>query len=95
MATYYVYMMANKRNGTLYVGVTNNLERRIYQHKMGEIEGFTKKYGIKSLMFYETTESIESAIVREKQLKHWNRKWKIELLEKSNPDWRDLAEDWY
>ena len=87
--------MANKRNGTLYVGVTNNLERRIYQHKMGEIEGFTKKYGIKSLMFYETTESIESAIVREKQLKHWNRKWKIELLEKSNPDWRDLAEDWY
>ena len=92
MKSYYVYIMASKRNGTLYVGVTNDLERRVYEHKTGIFDGFSKKYGIKTLVYFEATESIESAIQREKQLKNWKRQWKIDLIEENNPDWKDLAE---
>jgi len=82
--------MASKRNGTLYIGVTNNLARRVYEHKNGLLEGFTKKYKIDNLVYYESTEIIESAITREKQLKKWNRQWKINLIERDNPEWNDL-----
>lgn len=88
--SYYVYIMASKRNGTLYIGVTNNLARRVYEHKNGLLEGFTKKYKIDNLVYYESTEIIESAITREKQLKKWNRQWKINLIERDNPEWNDL-----
>ena len=87
---YYIYILANKRNGTLYIGVTSNLVKRVYEHKNNIIEGFTKKYNIHKLVYYETTNDIESAIRREKQLKKWNRKWKTNLIENSNPEWIDL-----
>ena len=87
---YYVYILVSKRNGTLYIGVTSNLVKRVYEHKNNIIEGFTKKYNIQKLVYYEITNDIESAIRREKQLKKWNRKWKINLIENSNPEWRDL-----
>ena len=87
---YYVYILASKRNGTLYIGVTSNLIKRVYEHKNNIIEGFTKKYNIHKLVYYEISNDIESAIRREKQLKKWNRKWKLELIEKNNPEWRDL-----
>ncbi|MBA7516627.1 hypothetical protein ES705_08675 [subsurface metagenome] len=87
---YYIYILANKRNGTLYIGVTSNLVKRIYEHKNNIIEGFSKKYNIHKLVYYEITDDIESAIRREKQLKKWNRKWKINLIEKNNPEWKDL-----
>jgi len=90
---YFVYLLASRRNGTLYVGVTNDLIRRVCQHKQGLVEGFTKKYGVKMLVWYEQTESLESAILREKQIKKWNRDWKIELIRASNPQWRDLYEE--
>ena len=90
MRTYYVYILASRRNGTLYIGVTNNLERRMSEHEQGLIEGFTKKYGVHHIVYYETTNDIASALQREKQLKKWNRKWKIELIEKENSDWKDL-----
>jgi len=91
--SYYVYIMASKRNGTLYIGVTNNLLRRVNEHKNGLLLGFTKKYKVYNLVYYEVTSSIESAIVREKQLKKWNRQWKIDLIEKDNISWRDLFQD--
>ncbi len=94
MKTYYVYILASKRNGTLYIGVTSNLMKRIYEHKNKLIDGFTKKYNIDKLVYFEQTKDIKSAITREKQLKKWNRKWKLELIEKTNPNWDDLAEDW-
>jgi putative endonuclease len=87
---YYIYILANKRNGTLYIGVTSNLVKRVYEHKNNIIEGFTKKYNIHKLVYYEITNDIESTIRREKQLKKWNRKWKMNLIEKSNPEWIDL-----
>ena len=87
---YYVYIMASKRNGTLYIGVTNNLIRRVYDHKNDLIEGFTKKYKVHYLVYYKHTGCIESAIKREKQLKKWNRRWKLKLIEKQNPEWKDL-----
>ncbi len=90
MKSYYVYILANERNGTLYVGVTNNLVRRIYEHKEGLADGFTKKYNIKMLVYYEITESIESAIKREKNIKAWQRAWKLRIIEEMNPDWDDL-----
>ena len=90
---YYVYILASKRNGTLYIGVTNDLKRRVYEHKEGLIEGFTKKYGVKTLVYYETTSDSCSAIQREKHLKNWNRQWKLELIEKNNPEWKDLYEE--
>lgn len=82
--------MASKKNGTLYVGVTSNLIQRIHQHKMGKADGFTKKYAVKLLVYYEEIEDINSGIQREKQLKNWKRDWKIELIEKSNSTWKDL-----
>ncbi|MDP3174406.1 MAG: GIY-YIG nuclease family protein [Phenylobacterium sp.] len=93
MHQYYVYILTSKKNGTLYVGVTKDLVRRVYEHKEGLIEGFTKKYNVKMLVHYEITPDINSAIKREKVLKKWNRQWKIALIEKTNPDWNDLAKD--
>jgi putative endonuclease len=87
---YYVYILASKKNGTFYVGVTSDLVRRIYEHRNDFVEGFTRKYAVHDLVYFETTESVESAITREKQLKKWNRAWKISLIEKNNPDWTDL-----
>jgi Predicted endonuclease containing a URI domain len=92
---YYVYILTNMPNGTLYIGMTNNLERRILEHKKGCIEGFTKKYGLKILIYYEVHQNVKDAILREKQLKKWKRQWKIDLVEKDNSDWNDLASDWY
>ena len=85
-----VYIVTNKRNGTLYTGVTSNLLQRIYQHKEGLIEGFTKKYGCKILVWYELHETMESAIMREKQIKGGSRGKKMALIEKNNPEWKDL-----
>ena len=85
-----VYILASKPNGTLYVGVTSDLIQRIWQHKNNLVEGFTKRYGVHRLVWYEVHESMESAIQREKAIKKWNRAWKIELIEKNNPTWRDL-----
>ena len=87
---YYVYLLASKRNGTLYLGVTSNLIKRVYEHKNNLVSGFTQKYKIHNLVYYETTDDINSAITREKQLKKWKRTWKMELIEKNNPGWRDL-----
>ncbi len=89
--TYCVYILASKRNGTLYIGVTSNLPKRIAEHKSGAVEGFTKKYRVHMLAWYECTDDALSAITREKQLKAWKRKWKLELIEKENPTWRDLS----
>ncbi|TVQ84657.1 MAG: GIY-YIG nuclease family protein [Micavibrio sp.] len=88
-----VYMMANKRNGTIYTGVTSDLIRRVYEHREGVISGFTKKYGCKKLVWYETHIAMEGAILREKQIKAGSRKKKIAMIEKKNPDWYDLYED--
>jgi putative endonuclease len=88
-----VYLLASRRNGTLYVGVTSNLPSRIFQHRSGLIPGFTREYGVKLLVWFEQHATMESAIIREKRIKKWNRAWKLELLEADNPDWRDLAED--
>jgi putative endonuclease len=88
-----IYIMANRRNGALYVGVTSNLSQRAYQHREGLTPGFTKRYGCKSLVYYEQFEDMESAIAREKHLKAGSRERKIELIEKLNPDWRDLYFD--
>jgi putative endonuclease len=87
---YYVYILASNRNGTLYIGVTNDLQRRVYEHKSKVIESFTKKYNVDTLVWYESTESIESAILKEKQLKKWNRAWKIKMIEEKNFEWKDL-----
>ena len=86
----YIYILTNKQNGTLYVGVTSDLIRRVWEHKNKVVEGFTKKYGLDRLVYYEVFEDIENAILREKQLKKWHRDWKIGLIEKENPDWLDL-----
>jgi putative endonuclease len=88
-----VYILAGKRNGTLYVGVTSNLPARVWQHKSKLLEGFTKRYGVSQLVYFEMHDCAESAIRREKQIKRWNRAWKIELIEKTNPTWRDLYEE--
>lgn len=87
---YYVYILASGRNGTLYIGVTSDLIKRVYEHKNNLVEGFTRKYDVHYLVYYEVTESVESAISREKQMKKWNRAWKIRLIEKDNPEWKDL-----
>ena len=91
--TYYVYVMASKRNGTLYIGVTNDLIRRVYEHKNNLVEGFTNKYRVHTLVYWEQTENIEAAIQREKQLKLWKRQWKLALIEGHNAYWRDLYEE--
>lgn len=93
MNSYYVYILASHRNGTLYIGVTKDLLKRVWEHKNKIIKGFTQKYGVDLLVYFEETNDINSAIKREKQLKTWNRSWKLELIEKSNPNWRDLYRD--
>jgi putative endonuclease len=90
MKSYYVYVLASRRNGTLYIGVTNDLVRRVYDHKNGTMEGFAKTYGIHTLVYYETYTNVHDALTREKRLKKWKRQWKIDLIEKENPDWKDL-----
>ncbi len=91
---YYVYIMTNQSR-TLYTGVTNDLERRVYEHKQGRIPGFTKKYNINQLAYYEATDSIKTAIAREKQIKGWLRSKKVALIESMNPEWGDLSAEWY
>jgi len=93
MKQYYVYILASKKNGTLYIGVTGNLLKRVSEHKNNLIQGFTQKYNIHVLVYYELYGDINSAIGREKQLKKWKRQWKINLIEKDNPDWSDLFEE--
>ncbi|MBX9827332.1 MAG: GIY-YIG nuclease family protein [Xanthobacteraceae bacterium] len=93
MADYYVYIITNKPRGTLYVGVTNNLGRRIYEHREGTIAGFTKRYGLKQLVYFEKYDTPTLAIQREKNIKHWSRLWKLDLINSSNPQWRDLYND--
>lgn len=90
--TFYVYMLASGRNGTLYIGVTSNLLQRVWQHKQKLLEGFTKTYGVDQLVWYEQHTSAETAITREKQIKHWKRDWKIRLIEATNPYWQDHHE---
>ena len=92
MKSYYVYIMASKKNGTLYIGVTNDLVRRVYEHKTNVTKGFTAKYGVKSLVHFEEYNEIGLALQREKNLKHWVRSWKTDLIEKNNPQWNDLSE---
>lgn len=88
-----VYMLTSKRNGTLYTGVTSNLLKRIWEHKNHVVEGFTKKYGISVLVWYEIHETMESAISKEKAIKNWKRAWKVKVIEENNPQWRDLYSD--
>ncbi len=88
-----VYILASKYNGTLYIGVTSNLIQRIWQHKNDLVEGFTEKYGVHALVYFELHGDMPTAIQREKQLKKWNRQWKIDLIEKTNPMWKDLWEE--
>ena len=88
----YVYILASRRNGTLYTGVTNNPARRIYEHKQGFVPGFTRRHGVKTLVFIEAHDSARAAIQREKNIKHWSRAWKVALIERENPQWRDLYE---
>ena len=88
--TYFVYIMASKKNGTLYVGVTNDLIRRVFEHREGTVAGFTNRYDIKDLVYFEEHDEPRNAIQREKNIKHWSRAWKLALIERQNPDWQDL-----
>ena len=92
MKKFYVYILCSQRNGTLYTGVTSNLVKRVYEHKQNIVEGFTKKYNVHHLIWYEAHESAESAITREKQIKKWERAWKLKLIEQDNSQWNDLYE---
>lgn len=91
--SYYVYILCNKRNGTLYAGVTNDLIRRVYEHRTKAVKGFTEKHGVNRLVYFEQHETALLAIQREKNIKHWSRKWKLALIEKNNADWRDLYDE--
>jgi putative endonuclease len=91
--SFFVYILASRRNGTLYIGMTDDLTRRYFEHKIESRPGFTKRYGVKILVWYEEHGSRETAFERERQLKKWNRKWKLRLIERSNPEWRDLGRD--
>jgi len=91
--SFYVYKLASRRNGTLYTGMTDDLVRRVWEHRTGAVPGFTRNYGVKTLVWYEQHESRESALVRERQLKKWNRAWKLELIERQNASWRDLWDE--
>lgn len=91
--SFYVYILTSQRNGTIYTGMTDDLVKRIWQHRADAVPGFTKQYGVKSLVWHEQHETRGSALLRERQIKKWNRKWKLELIEKTNPAWRDLYED--
>lgn len=93
MRSYYVYILASKRNGTLYIGVTNNLIRRVGEHRRGKVSGFTKKYHVTQLVWFDVTDDVSAAIWRETCMKAWKRKWKIELIESMNPEWCDLWDD--
>jgi len=90
---YCVYILASKRNGTLYTGITSDLVRRVYEHKNDVVDGFTKRYRVHRLVYYEMTSDVNEAITKEKRLKKWKRAWKIDLIESTNPDWRDLYSD--
>jgi putative endonuclease len=92
MNQYFVYILTNKSNKVLYIGVTNNIERRMYEHKNKMIDGFTKRYNLTKLVYFEETSDVKSAIEREKQLKNWHRDWKIGLINQLNPNWNDLSE---
>jgi len=87
---YFVYILASTKNGTVYVGITSDLKNRVWEHKQGKYEGFTKKYNVKNLVYYESYGEVGMAIYREKQLKKWKREWKIRIIEETNPSWRDL-----
>ena len=89
---YFVYLMVSKKNGTLYAGVTRDLVRRVYEHKNDLVEGFTSRYAVHRLVWFDSTPSVEAAIEKEKQIKNWKREWKAALIEKSNPEWLDLSE---
>jgi putative endonuclease len=91
--TYWVYILASQRNGTLYIGVTNDLSRRVYEHRTKQVKGFTPRYGVAMLVWYEAYGDVNEAIAREKNLKTWHRAWKLRLIEEMNPDWRDLYEE--
>ena len=93
MKPFYVYILASRRNGTLYVGATDDLVRRVFEHKNSLVDGFTKRYNVNRLVYYEQSDSKEGALIREKQIKEWHRKWKLELIEKTNPEWKDLYND--
>jgi putative endonuclease len=88
---FYVYILASSRNGTLYIGQTDNLNRRVFEHKSGAVPGFTARYEVKKLVWFEAHESRETALITEKRMKKWNREWKLALIEMDNPDWEDLA----
>ncbi len=90
---YYIYILTNKTNNVFYIGITNDLSRRMFEHKNKIVEGFTKKYNLKKLVYYEVTNDVESAIRREKQLKNWRREWKLNLIKQFNPEWIDLSEE--
>lgn len=94
MKEYWVYILASHKHGTLYIGVTNDLARRLAEHQTNQNNGFTSRYGVKTLVYFESCYSAEDAILREKQLKGWRRQYKIELIEKDNSQWRDLSEEW-
>ena len=94
MYDYYVYILSNITNTTLYIGVTNDLKRRLYEHKNKLLPGFTEKYNVNKLVYFEKTTDVKSAIQREKNLKKWNRSWKIDLIKKFNPGFKDLSEEW-
>ncbi len=91
--TFYVYMLASHKHGTLYVGVTNDLVRRVHEHRTGVTDGFTKQYDVKHLVWFADTADVGEAIAQEKRMKRWRRQWKIDLIEKENPDWRDLYDE--
>ena len=93
--SYHVYIITNKKGGVLYIGVSNNLERRIFEHKNKLVKGFSSRYNLDKLIYFESFQSINEAIKREKNLKKWKREWKIKLIIENNPDWKDLAEDWF
>ena len=93
LMTYWVYVLASGPGGTLYVGVTNVLIRRVYQHREKLVQGFTRKYGVDRLVYFEAHETAIAAIQREKNIKHWSREWKIDLIVRTNPDWRDLFDE--
>jgi putative endonuclease len=93
MKKFYVYILASKRNGTLYIGVTSSLVARTYQHKNDLVNGFSKKYRVHQLVYFEEHDNVEGAIMREKQIKKWNRQWKLRLIEANNPEWNDLYDE--
>ena len=94
MKDYYVYILASKRNGTLYIGFTDDLQRRVREHKEKSVSGFTAKYNVNMLVYYETFSNSDEAFIRERRLKKWKRAWKMKLIEEMNPEWNDLSEDW-